>query len=87
MPSPADTVRRALAFGRSNDDLQPQSFWDEARAALDRMEDQICTLLAEREFGPQPYACPEPSCPVVTVGSGYTACPRCGSELQEVASA
>lgn len=90
MANDATKVRVALDLGVEGWRAMPsretfQRFAD-AREALDRMEDLICTLLAEREFGPQPFSCPEPLCPVVTVGSGYDACPHCGGQLQEVAA-
>lgn len=55
-----------------------------ASDALNRMEDQNCALLAERELGPQPYACPNAACPVLTLGAGYSTCPRCGGELRMI---
>lgn len=78
----AAVIRAALDLGLQAWRTTPsrERFLD-ALAALERMEDEICTLLAEREFGPQTLECPDPTCSVKSTGPGYKVCPRCGGEL------
>lgn len=72
--SDAETVRAALGASHYRNNSR-------ALAALARMEALICDLLAEREFGPQPWACANPDCSLVSCGTGYKVCPKCGGPL------
>lgn len=40
---------------------------------------EIDVLREERKLGWQPWRCANPDCSVVTFGSGYDACPKCGA--------
>lgn len=82
VPRRETVIREALELGlQAWRTTTVREKFHRAFEALDALEDQTCRLLAEREFGPQPFACPDPICSVVSVGSGYDSCPRCGGPL------